>query len=353
MTTKASKYKILSLFSNVGIGENLLPENFEVVLANELEKERCEVYRKLYPNHEIIEGDINEKELEIIEKAKLLNINIVIATPPCQSFSIINNKKIENDPRDFLVLTAVRIVESLSPELAIFENVISQANLQIDGKTYIEWLQQKFSDYKVWCKILNTADFGVPQRRKRLFTFISKKHFDLPKQKTHITLEESIGYLDSIEANEKTDDLMHYGPPNSEHHILWAKHTPTGKSAFDNIGINEYYPQVIDKETNKIRPIKGYTTTYRRMHWDEVSYTLTMNHAGPNGSNTLHPGRLKADGTYSDARTLSLREAATIMGLESTFVFPEEVSYRQGMKFFGEGLSPVILRDLLMSWERS
>ena len=262
--------------------------------------------KKNYPDHEIIQGDVNKKKQEIISKSKSLGVNIIIATPPCQSFSVINNKKIKNDPRDLLVVSALRIVKELTPELAIFENVTSQSKLQIDGMPYSESLQLQFPNYHVWCEVLNAADFGVPQRRKRLFTFISKKIFKVNSYKKHVTLKEAIGDLPSIEANETTSDPMHYGPPNSEHHVLWAKHTPTGKSAFDNIGRNSFYPQVIDKETGKIRPIKGYNTTYRRMFWDDVSYTITMNHAGPNGSNTLHPGRLLLDGTYSDARTLSL-----------------------------------------------
>ena len=339
-------FNVLSLFSNIGVGEYLIPESYRVVLASELESFRCKVYGSIYPGHEIIEGDIIERKSEIINKSRELGVNVVIATPPCQSFSVINNKKQEGDLRDNLVVHAIDIVRELQPRLALFENVAKQAGLVIDGLLYEDYLRKHLSGYTIHTVVLNAADFGVPQRRKRLFTIISKTPLPLPAKQKHITLREAIGSLASIEVGDKTADTMHYGPPNSAHHVLWAKHTPTGKSSFENYGINEYYPQVEGG-----RRIKGYNTTYRRMYWDDVSYTITMNHAGPNGSNTLHPGRPLEDGMHSDARTMSLRETARIMGLPDRYVLPDYVSYRNGMKLLGEGLCPVVVRDLLLLWK--
>ena len=342
--------KVLSLFSNVGIGELLLPKQFEVVLANELEAKRCEVYRKLHPGHEILQGDIKELSDIIIKKSNNLGVNIVLATPPCQPFSIVNNKKRKNDARNFLVVQAVNIAKKIGPQMVVMENVTKQGSLIIDQLSYIDWIAKQFPRHYVWEEILDTADFGVPQRRKRLFTFISKKRFVVPHVKKHVMLSEAIGHLPSIEANEPCDDdPMHYGPPNSPHHVEWARHTPTGQSAFSNEGKNSFFPKTIGCD-GKMRTIRGYDTTYRRMYWDRVSYTITMNHAGPNGSNTLHPGRKLQDGTYSDARTLTLREISIIMGLPHSFCFPKSVSYRDGVRFLGEGLSPVVVREIFKSW---
>jgi DNA (cytosine-5)-methyltransferase 1 len=342
---------ILSLFANVGIGETRLNEvqpKSQVVLSNEICPKRVEVYRYMHPKHRMMQGDIRKLKSDIIAGSITGNVDVVIATPPCQSFSVINNKKIDNDPRDNLVVEAVEIAKILQPRLIIFENVGKQISLNIGNLSYTDYIQQTFPQYYSKIVSLDAADFGVPQRRKRMFTIISKKTIIIPQKKKHNTVHDAIGHLPSIEANQKGvigyDDGMHYGPPNSDHHVLWAKHTPTGKSAFDNFGINEFYPQT------KGRKIKGFNTTYRRNHWDTVAYTITANHGGPNGSNTLHPGNpitSSKETIYSDARTFSVREAMILMGLPFDTHFPLSISYRDSIKYLGEGLSPIVLRDLL------
>jgi DNA (cytosine-5)-methyltransferase 1 len=340
--------KILSLFANVGIGETRINEvvpKAEVVLSNELCPKRVSVYRYLHSKHRIIEGDIRQLRNEIIYEARKLSVDVIIATPPCQSFSVINNKKSDNDPRDSLVIEAVEIVKILKPKLVIFENVGKQASLIINGTPYYKFIEDTFLDYHTSLVTLDASDFGVPQRRKRMFTIISKKPITIPHPVSKpVTVRDAIAHLPSIEAYASSNvhgDWMHYGPTNSEHHVLWAQHTPTGKSAFDNYGVNDFYPQT------KGRKIKGYGTTYRRNHWDKVAFTITANHGGPNGSNTLHPGRLLSDGTYSDARTFTVREIMILMGAPNDLHFPSSLSYRDSVKYLGEGLSPVVLRDLL------
>jgi DNA (cytosine-5)-methyltransferase 1 len=340
--------KILTLFSNIGVGEALLnPATHEVVLANELHQERADIYSKLYPSHAIIVGSIIDKQDEIITKARLLGVNTLVATPPCQSFSALNAKRIENDPRDQLVIYAVNIAKELQPDTIIFENVAAQRNLTVAGLSYDDYIRVSFPNYNVFIEVLNAADFGVPQRRRRLFTIISKGKFTLPPKKQGKTVRDTIGHLETLESGQKSEtDSMHYAAKHADRHILWARNTPTGKSAFDNLGVNQFYPQ---KDGRKI---EGFKSTYKRLDWDTVSCTITAAHGSPSSSNTLHPGRPLSDGTFSDARTLSIREAALLMGLPETFTLPDNVSYKRAIHFLGEGLSPVVLRDLLLACQK-
>mgnify|MGYP003304313659 CR=1 FL=1 len=82
--------KGLSLFSGGGIGEMFLKDiNIDVVVANELLEERCRFYNHLYPNVKMIQGDITDDNIfnSVIQVSKNANVEMIIATPPCQGMS--------------------------------------------------------------------------------------------------------------------------------------------------------------------------------------------------------------------------------------------------------------------------
>lgn len=97
--------KILSLFSNIGVAEAYLEEaGFEVALANELVKRRAELYSRIYPQTEMICGDITDEEIyqTIVRKSKAKGIDIILATPPCQGASRAGKQK-QYDERNRLI----------------------------------------------------------------------------------------------------------------------------------------------------------------------------------------------------------------------------------------------------------
>jgi DNA (cytosine-5)-methyltransferase 1 len=104
---------------------------------------------------------------------------------------------------------------------------------------------------------------------------------------------------------------------HNERHIEWISNTPTGKSAFDN---KVHYPQTVDKDTGLLRRIKGFKTTYKRMDWDRPAPTVTMMNGSINSQNNCHPGTEKEDGTYTDARVLTIKELLAIVGLPLDWV---------------------------------
>lgn len=238
-------FKGLSLFANVGIGETYLKDiNYPIVLANELLKDRCEFY-KHQNNHEIINGDINNDEIfkKIIETSKKLNINFILATPPCQGMSLLGKQESE-DPRNLLITRVVKAIEELNPEFILIENVPQMYKTKIDAygngdiitiKEYLQQIADKLN-YNIKFDIFNAADFGTPQHRKRAFTRIYKKTYtwDDPHKQKWITVEQAIGDLPSLKNGEKTNIPHHNAKKHSENEVLWLSHTPSGCSSRNN-----------------------------------------------------------------------------------------------------------------------
>lgn len=122
--------KAASLFSGAGIGEYYLKSvGIDVVIADEIIKSRSDTHTILYPECQMINADITQKETQslIINECKKQKVNMIIATPPCQGLSSAGSNRTEeslyNDPRNFLILSALNIVDEIKPDYFIVENV--------------------------------------------------------------------------------------------------------------------------------------------------------------------------------------------------------------------------------------
>ena len=193
----------MSLFANVGIAETYLHDiGINVVVANEIDKQRVNFYKHLYPNTNVIEGDIQNENIknELIKVGKAQNIELIMATPPCQGMSTAG-KKLKNDVRNLLITHAIDIVKVLKPKFVFFENVPEQLKTKIvcDDKyvlipDYIkqelEYLYNFNTSY-----LINAADYGVPQTRERSIILLSRKDlkykWEFPQKDNNIvTLED-------------------------------------------------------------------------------------------------------------------------------------------------------------------
>ena len=318
--------KALSLFANVGVGECYLEENgIEVVVANEFLEDRAEFYRKLYPNTNMICGDITDPGVYSRVKQAAEGVDLIIATPPCQGMSIAHAKRAnKNDPRNSLIKKVVDFINDLNPKYVLVENVAGMAKTFINHNgnpvLIMDYIKNNIPEhYTINYKVLNASDYGTPQNRKRLITLITREgrwvHPDpLP---TKITVRQAIGHLPSIESGDTTDISWHHGRKHNKNHILWMRHTSSGKSAFDN---RVHFPKTIDKETGALRRIKGFKTTYKRIDWDKPAPTVTMTNGSINSQNNVHPGKPLGNGLYSDARVLSVREILILCGLPDNWL---------------------------------
>jgi DNA (cytosine-5)-methyltransferase 1 len=157
---------------------------FDVVAAVEIDPIHSVIHKHNFPECVVICQDVKTVTGDLIrERAKIgrASIDVVIGGPPCQGFSLIGHRVLD-DPRNSLVMHFLRIVRELRPKAFVLENVPGMAT----GKHHqlLTELIAGFAeaDYKVRApyKILNAADYGVPQDRRRLFLLGSRKDVRLP-----------------------------------------------------------------------------------------------------------------------------------------------------------------------------
>lgn len=364
--------KGLSLFANVGLAETYLNEcGIEIVVANEIDENRSKFYSHLYPNCNVICGDITQQQVfdNIIEESKNNNVEFLIATPPCQGMTTAG-KKDPDDPRNKLIYYAIEAIKILKPKFIILENVPMQNHTKIlfnNEKILIpEYIDIELSnDYNFnENRLVNAMYFGVPQSRQRNIYLLTRKDLNLqwefpePSEKI-VTMKDAIGDLPSLDPELRDKDekwrfpdfekkkaeglkvsKWHYPPKHSWKQVEWMVHTPSGQSAFKN---EIYFP----KKDN--RRIKGAPRTYMRMDWNKPATTILQNSNVISTFSTVHPGRLiKDDGTeegriYSDARTLTIYELLILSSLPLDWNIPDWANDILIRRVIGEGIPPKLV----------
>lgn len=345
--------KAISLFSGAGVGEFYLRRaGVEVVVANELIAKRAETYALFYPACEVVNADITKPETQqrLIALGREREVRMVIATPPCQGVSSAGSNRTEralyDDPRNFLILSALKVVDALLPDYFIIENVprFQQMVFPYEGRMVrlSELLQLKYGGrYEVHADVLNAADYGVPQTRCRVVYRMWRKGLAwvLPPKEPAVTLRDAIGDLPSLEAGESSVLKNHAARPHPENHLECMRHTPSGKSAFRN---EVYFPKKADGSR-----ITGYGNCYKRMRWDAPAPTITMRNEIISSQENVHPGRPLADGLWSDARVLTLRELLIVSSLPAELDKPSFLTETAFRQIIGEGIPPLMLEKIM------
>lgn len=365
--------RAVSLFANVGIAETYLNDvGVEVKVANELVEERAKFYSHLYPDVKMIVGDITEESVfsTVIDAAKAENVEMLIATPPCQGMSCAGRKD-PKDPRNFLIFYAVEAIKALKPRFVILENVTMQQHTQIlykDEYIFIpQYVENELGAYYNFNsdRIVNTMDYGIPQSRQRYIYLLVRKDenitWEFPEKENHvITMEEAIGQLPSLDPclreeserwrfpdyeKKKEQGLRvskwHVPPVHSWKQVEWMIHTPSGKSAFKN---EHFYPMT------KGRRVKGAPRTYMRMFWEKPATTIMQNSGVISAFSTVHPGRCIVDSDndeeriYSDARALTIYELLILSSLPLNWNIPEWADDVLIRKVIGEGIPPLLIK---------
>ena len=349
----STRLKAISVFSSAGIGELLLNKtNIDIIAANELLPKRADCYRHFYPSTKMICGDINDEKVkqELISIVKENDVKVFIATPPCQGLSTLGkNKKqvhFEKDKRNYLVLSTFDIIDSCDFDYILFENVPKFLEMYFpyedDYSLLIDILQKRYSDkYIIEAKVLNAKDYGICQSRPRAIVKLYKKglSWSWPVAEPEIPLEKAIGHLPSLESGEKSDIKWHYAKVHNERAVEALKHTPTGKSAIAN---EVYYPKKEDGTR-----IKGFHNTFKRMVWDQPCPTRTTFSGSMSSHNNVHPGRPLPDGTYSDARVLTLLETFIVSSIPEDVDFPADATDTFIRTVIGESVPPKLMMKVV------
>lgn len=366
----------LSLFANVGIAEAYLQEvGVDILIANELIEDRARFYSDIYQDSHMIVGDITNDELrtKIVDEAVNKGVDFILATPPCQGMSMAGNRA-EFDERNQLIYYAVDVVLRVKPKFVFIENVptILRTKIVVNGETMLipKYLHSVLADYHFNDETLVKAmDHGVPQIRERNIFLLVRNDIDLtwnfPNAQPHITLQEAIGDLPSLDPllREGLDFTLekfpsyeikrakglevskwHYPPKHSWKQVEWMLHTPTGKSAIYN---PVYYPQ----KANGTHVV-AHHNHYRRMYWDKPARTITQNNGVISSLACVHPGRpfeLNGEVLYSDPRVLSIYELLIVSSLPNDWAIPDWASESFIRKVIGEGIPSKLVKEIMYS----
>ena len=369
--------KIISLFANIGVAEAYLEDmGFDVVLANEFIPRRADLYSKIYPNTKMISGDFSDRKTfkVLVDESLKHNVELVMATPPCQGMSTAGQQKTD-DKRNDLIIPTVEFIKKIQPKYVFIENVpqFLKTKIKFKGKEvsipdFIEY--QLGGDYEIEFNIADSQYYSVPQTRERAILLMTRKNitkkWQMPnKHKKLVKLEDVIGDLPSVDPfvkdvsatemeklfpdfeKKKKKALAiskwHNPPHHVKRQVIAMMHTPTGKSAFNNEKLKPV------KESGEL--IKGFPNTYKRQNWDRPAYTITMDNVKISSQNNVHPGRKigkSKDGTdlYSDARTLTLYELMLLMSLPKNWTVPENASEAFLRRIIGEGIPPLMVKHI-------
>jgi len=156
-------------------------EGYKPIVANEIEKNFIETYKNNHPNTKAILGDINDKKIKdkLISAIGGREINVVIGGPPCQGFSYAGWRD-TNDVRNQLFKNFVDTVERVKPDFFVMENV--PGILTMRKGDAIKEIIQEFEEIGYYVQkpfLLKAEEFGVPQKRRRVFVIGSLKKINL------------------------------------------------------------------------------------------------------------------------------------------------------------------------------
>ena len=338
----SKKLTYISLFSGAGVGcYGFQMEGFDCIATNEFIPRRLEIqkynkkckYDAGYVLGDITTDEVKQKlynEIEYWRKhEQLKDVDVIVATPPCQGMSVANHKKTANEiVRNSLVVESVSIVHYVKPKIFIFENVpafMKTLCTDIDGKE--KPIGQMLSDnltkhYSIYANTINFKNYGACSSRTRSLVVAVRRDLAdnfapievYPTYKKETSLREVIGSLKRLKeyAEIDPDDIYHAFRPYPEHMRAWISELKEGQSAFDNADKSRIPHRVEDGaviyNTNK----NG--DKYRRQIWDKTGPCIHTRNDQLASQNTVHP---------EDDRVFSIRELMRMMTIPDTFNWVE------------------------------
>jgi len=324
------KLTAIDLFSGCGgLTLGLKQAGFRVIAAIEIDPLAVETYKKNHPRVHVWEKDIRVLAASrVMEELGLKRgeLDLLAGCPPCQGFSAIstlNGRRRRSDPRNNLIFEFLRFVRMMRPKAIMMENV---PGLVKDRR--LKRLNRSLEKlgYKSNAAVLDAADYGVPQRRRRFILMGSPNlapKFARRGRKA-VTVREAIGKL----GPRARKDPLHTFPEkrNAKVRALIGLVPKNGGSRL-NLGLR--------LQLACHRKSDGFRDVYGRMAWNDVAPTITGGCCNPSKGRFLHPAK---------NRCITLREAALLQSFPQSYFF----SLRRGKfavaEMIGNALPPEFIR---------
>ena len=352
--------RVVSLFSGCGgLDIGFKWAGFDIVWAIDSYKPAYLTYKKNVDG-EIICGDICAIDFDGVPDA-----DVIIGGPPCQAFSLVG-KRDPSDKNFTLIWEFFRAIQAKMPHAFVMENVPGlRSATDAAGRNVLSVLTRRYEKlgYKVTTSLLNAADYGIPQRRRRLFLLGTLGETAVqPLPRTHSGNEDELkreGLSRWVSSSEAIGDLP---DPLGKEQILAYKSEPN--SAYSNWlrkGSNGIYnhqmptmsgldQQIIahvreggnymdvpdsipSRRIQKYKKSGGRTTTYGRLRKNMPAYTINTYFSRPNVGCNIH---------YSKDRLITIREGMRLQSFMDSFVLPEELSKAARYTVVGNAVPPLL-----------
>jgi DNA (cytosine-5)-methyltransferase 1 len=320
----------IDLFSGCGgLTLGLKHAGFRVIGAIDNDPLAVETYQTNHKRVEIWSQDISRLSVStVMRRLKLRRgqLDLLAGCPPCQGFSTmatLNRPVTDDDPRNDLVFEFVRFVRGLRPKAVMLENVPGLAK---DERIERVVLELESMGYRCKRAILNAANYGVPQRRRR-FMLLAGRQSEIPFARLARRTRSVREALRNLRKRAVRDPLHLTVERRSARIMQIIRLIPK-----DGGSRTDLRPE---RQLKCHRKCDGFKDVYGRMAWDSVAPTITGGCFNPSKGRFLHPVR---------HRTITLREAALLQTFPPTYFFSLRRGKSAAAQMIGNALPPEFVR---------
>ena len=368
---KSGELEAIDLFCGCGgISAGLRSAGFKIVAGADIEPKYTATFQHNFPESRHFNVDLTKfapSEMMKILGIEPYELDLLAGGPPCQGFSknVPRKYRNANDPNNLLVRTFLNYCETLAPKFILMENVAEMKNGF--SRQFSEEIAERLEKvgYSVTHGVLNAAEYGVPQRRRRAFFLASRgtqkltipepthsenrPQLDFTSMHPFVSVWDAIGDLPSLSHGEGSNPIEYACNAFSDFQRKIRNGTRKVNNHIARRLEPKQYARIValqpgqgHKDLPKHLQVRGgYSGAYGRLTKDMVAPTITRWVFHPGSGRWGHP---------VDVRTLTMREAARIQGFNDDFQFVG--SFVQQASQIGNAVPPLLIEQLAMSMRK-
>ena len=380
MKTKNEQINIIDLFAGCGgLSTGYEMAGFNIPVAIEKDEWASETYKANHPDTNVITADITSIDNPKSLVPKGMIIDGIIGGPPCQGFSL-SGKRDPKDPRNSLFMDFIRFIKEIKPKFFMMENVPGILSMKTSAGELVKDLIMEEYDkagYNAQYKILNAAEYGVPQSRTRVIFIGIRKDYKFEPEKLHpqgflfdkdqVTIDDAIMDLPLIESGQGSEEQEYTSKPKTDYQV-WARgdnkviknhiamrHTARLIERFKTIKTGQSLADVSEEHMQRKRGDasktsgKVYSQNNMRPYGDKPSPTIAASFQ----SNFIHPHLNRNYTAREAARIQSFPDWYEFKGKRTTMSWEKNLSqYQQIGNAVPPLLAKAIAENLLKYFEK-